>query len=396
MRKLLFTVLVLGLLAAGLFLYLAATTPKQTAGVRFPLPESQRALVAQVPDSAEAFALIPTAAALESKLRANPVTRDAIASFAEKQSLPRPWMLGGADLLVWREAGGGTRYLVRLDPLRAAIVRIYRMVGGDIGDTLLINAPGGESVHDLDAILALTANLPPGDAFAVQRSASRGAFPPIGRPAVTSVTVTPDAIELTSHAAAAAANGPPPTANSFPRSALLTASFTEAPRVVEDLNRLFGTKVSQLFDGGGSIAIYDVDTGTLLPKPRGVIAIPATDAGRAAFQQVVSTGMGRTAEKDGRLLLSFDRSLDTYLMDAAEPGRWPANRWALRADPQRLAPILRKLGDSLGLRVASPRLYRSARDLDRWLAGLEQAAGIEAADSVEGPTEVLRVRITAK
>jgi len=397
MRKLLFTLLLLGLIAGGIAVYLFATTPKESAGVRFPLSASQRALLGQVPATAESFALVPTAAALEGKLLANPITRDAVASFAEKQALPQPWMLGRADLLIWREAGGGTRYLIRLDPFRAAIVRAYRMIGGDIGDTLLINAPAAQPIDaaELESILALTANLPPGDAVAVQRVASRGAFPPIGRPAVTSVKVTAGEIELTSHAAAGAAvDGLSTRPTSFPRGAILTAAFSEAPRVVEDLNRLFGTKVSQLLEQGGSIAIYDVDTGTLLPRPRGVIIIPADDARRAAVTSI--GGLARTAEKDGNLLLSFDDSLDTYLKDASDPARWPGNRWSLRADPQRLAPILRKLGDSLGLRVAAPRLFRSARDLERWIGGLEQASAIEAADSREGSVEVLRVRIAAK
>jgi hypothetical protein len=194
------------------------------------------------------------------------------------------------------------------------------------------------------------------------------------------------------------------TRPTFPRAALLTATFTEAPRIVDDLNRLFGTKVSPLLANGGSIAIYDIDAGKLLPRPLGVIAVPADDARRAAFQAFVeraevAEAVGvrvRTAEKDGRLLLSFDDSIDTYLKDAFEPGRWPANRWAVRMDAQRLAPIVRRLSESIGLRVAAPRLFRSARDLERWIGGLERASTIEAADSDDGTSEVLQVRITAK
>src|SRR4051794_38598802 len=98
MRKLFLILLLLAAIVAGVACYLVFTTPKQSAGVRFPLSAAQRALVAEVPSSAESFALIPTAAAIESKLRANAVTRDAVVSFEEKQALPSPWMLGGADL----------------------------------------------------------------------------------------------------------------------------------------------------------------------------------------------------------------------------------------------------------------------------------------------------------
>ena len=142
----------------------------------------------------------------------------------------------------------------------------------------------------------------------------------------------------------------------------------------------------------------------MFPRPLGVIAVPADDARRAAFQELVDRASvaealgirARTGEKDGQLLLSFDDSLDTYLKDAFEPARWPANRWALRMDAQRAAPIARQLSESIGLRVASPRLFRSARDLDRWIGGLERASTIDAADSDDGAYEVLEVRVAAK
>jgi hypothetical protein len=215
--------------------------------------------------------------------------------------------------------------------------------------------------------------------------------------------VSNDAIELTSKAQATG-NGQPATSASFPRGALLTATFTQAPKLVDDLNRLFGTKVSPLLENGGTIAVYDVDARKLLPRPLGVIAVPADDARRAAFNEIVdrakvAEAIGvrvRTGEKDGRLLLSFDDSIDTYLKDAFEPARWPANRWALRMDAQRMVPVARQLSESIGLRAASPRLFRSARDLERWIGGLERASTIEAADSDDGAHETLKVRIAAK
>ena len=123
MRKLFIAILAFVAVAAGIAIYFVVTTPKSSAGVRFPLTGAQRALVAQVPQSAESFALIPTAAAFEAKLRANPITRDAVESWEEKHSMPARWMLGGADLLLWRDADGGTHYLVHADPLRSLFVR---------------------------------------------------------------------------------------------------------------------------------------------------------------------------------------------------------------------------------------------------------------------------------
>jgi hypothetical protein len=415
MRKFFITLVVIASIAGGFAVYLISTTPKSSAGVPFPLSGAHRALLAGVPADADAFALIPTAAALEAKLRANPITRAPIEEWSSRQTLPRPWMIGGADLVAWRQ-GKQTRYLVRLDPVRAFLVRVYQTFNGDAGDTLLITTsdrpPAGEGIpqEELARIAALAARLPAGDALVVQR-ASRNAFPPIGRPAVTSVQVHPEDVVLTSRAAlsesatqsvteGAAAI---PLRAAFPRGAMLTVAFSSPPRSLSDLNRLFGAKVASLLDGGGELAIYDVETRKLVPRPRGVIAVPADPAHRAALDALLKTlapaeAVGvraRTGERDGRLLLSFDDSLDLYLKDATDDAMWPAARWAVRIDPRRLVPILQQLHDDLGLRVAAPHVYQSAKDLNRWIGALENAERVDAEDTMEGDTEQLQIRMTA-
>jgi hypothetical protein len=408
MRKLTIIAGVVVALVAAVLIYLVVTTPKTSAGIRFPLTGAQRDLVAAVPESAESFALIPTAAALDSKLRANSVMAGAVENWEKLHSLPSPWMVGRADLLAWRDAST-TRYLIRLDPIRAFVVRTYMMLGGDLGETLLINAPSSQPINsaELTQILSLSEKLPPGDAFVVQRRGSRGAFPPIARPAVTSLSVTPDDILFTSRAQRDATE---PIAAQltqpahFPHNALITATFATMPRVVEDLNRVFGTHVSSLVENGGTIAVYDIDTHKFLPRPMGVIAVPDDPPRRAAFEEFVdkvkqgeSLGIHiSTAEHGGSLLLSFDDSINPYINDAIEPGRWPAGKWAIRADPSRLVPILSRLGDSIGLRIAAPRFYRSARDFGHWIEALQGATVLEAAASEDASAEELKVRISAK
>ena len=408
MKKITITIAVLVVLIAAMVIYLAVTTPKTSAGIRFPLTGAQRALVAAVPEAAESFALIPAAAAFDAKLRANPVTGEVVDRWEHSHSLPSPWMMGRADLLAWREADT-TRYLIRLDPIRAAIVRTYMMLGGDLGETLLLSAPAATPIKsaDLAQILTLSEKLPPGDAFVVQRRGSRGAFPPIGRPAVTSISVTSSDILFTSRAARDPDE--PPAVQSlqpaqFPRGALLAATFATMPRVVEDMNRVFGTRVSSLVENGGTIAIYDIDTHKFMPRPLGVISVPDDPLRRAAFEEFVnkvrqgeSLGIHiRTAEHGGALLLSFDDSLDQYVGAPFDPGSWPAGKWAVRADPKRLVPILGRLGDSIGLRIAASRFFRSARDLGRWIEPLQGATVLEAADADDGSAEELKVRIGAK
>jgi len=398
MRKLVIAIVILAALAAAVWGYLVYTTPSQSRGVTFPLSAAQRALLAQVPESADAFVLVPGAAALHAKLEANPVSRDLLA----RGSVPRPWMLGGADVVAWT-ANKKTTYLVHLDSLRAFIARV---VGRN--DSVLINAPAETPIDgaELDRIVSIANALPSGDALAVQRTSSRGAFPPISRPAVSSIAVTPGEIVITSRAPADPRDvvRPEPLRVRFPKTAILTASFTKPPRQLE-LTRIMAKEITTLLADGGTIALYEVDTGTLLPKPREVIAIPATPERREALASVVKaigssgqelTGF-QTVDSGNELVVSFDpKSLGHYLKDGADDARWPANVWAAKVDPGRMVPLLKEIDGNPALRIVAPKLHRSVRDLKHWIGSLEQAKSIEAAGSSDGVAEELRVVISTK
>src|SRR5262249_23968540 len=145
--------------------------------------------------------------------------------------------------------------------------------------------------------------------------------------------------------------------------------------------------------------IYDLDTRKLLPRPLGVIVLPNDPARRAiveSFRQAEAIGIRvRIAEIRDTIALSFDDSIDQYQKDAFDPAP-TANQCSMRIDSPRLVPILNNLQENLGLRIAAPRLYRSARDLAGWLGELEQAKTIEAADSADSQHERLQVRISSK
>jgi hypothetical protein len=417
MKKLLVVLLALLLLLGAAAIYLFATTPDKPAGVRLPLSASQRQLLGRVPASAEAFALIPTAAAVYGKLEANAITRQPVSEWASKQRLPSPWMLGGADLVIWK-SGKETSYAVRLDPLRGLVVRLYLMIMRGESDaraassTILLDAPRGATIPpaELDQILAQGAGLAPGDALIVQRSGAHGAFPPIARPAVTVARVEATTIELTSRAPREGDRPPPPAAPlqlRMPRSAMLTVGFSSPPRAIDDLNRLAGRKVSALLQDGGAIALYDVETNKLLPRPREVIVLPADDARRAVLKQFldglapsnVRDAIGfkiETADTGRELLIAFDRpTIDRYLKDTFDPPRWSGATWNARIDPARALPMLEDVTGSPGLRYLTPHLFRSARDVGSWIHYLKDARSIEAASVPAGPMEELRVVISA-
>jgi hypothetical protein len=206
--------------------------------------------------------------------------------------------------------------------------------------------------------------------------------------------VTPSEIRLTSAAAAATPPSVPAITPMFPSGAVLSVAFNTAPRVVADLNRLFGAKVSDLFADGGELCIYDVDVRKFLPRPLGVIVVPDTPQRTAEVEALHD--IVHTAKKGVMLMLSFDRDIDRYASDTFAVPQQIGNQWTLRIDAPRLVPILNGLDKNLGLRIVAPRLYRSARDLEGWLGGLEQAKVIDASDSVGASGETLQVRIAAK
>ncbi len=404
MRTLIIIVLVLAVAIGGAVLYLAATTPRTADRVHVPLSPAHRQLLAHVPAHAESFALIPSAALLRETLLANPVTRDPILKWTDEHELPRPWMLGAGSIVAWK-SGKTTSYAIRLDGFRALLVRAWLLVASNAdarweGSTLIMHAPVASPGRiELEPLLRLANGLPEGDVLVVQRESARGAFPPIARPAVSSVRITPAEIVLVSRAASSDVREQREIRARFPRGAMLSAAFATSPRIIGDLNRLFGTRIDSLIDNGGSLALYGVDTGTLLPRPRGVISFPADEEGRKQLADVrqVAELVGETRDAGDQLLVSFDRtSMGLYIKDAFVPATWPATQWALRMNPAPLVPVLRKVGDNAGLRFATPRIHRAARDLRRWIDALEQAQAVEAADSVGGGVEELRVRVVAR
>ncbi len=404
MRTFIIILLVLAAIAGGAAIYLAATTPQSAEQVHFPLSPSHRAMLAHVPESAEVFALIPSAALLHRTLLANPVTTQAVLQWSEEHELPRPWMLGDADIAIWKN-GKTTSYAVRLDAFRALLVRLWLLVASNAnarwdGTTLIMHdaVPSARKVS-LEPLLRLTSGLPPGEVLAVQRESARGAFPPIGRPAVSSLKIAANEIFLVSRAATNDLREEREIRARFPKSAMLSASFAAPPKILGDLNRLVGTRIDSLVDEGGSIALYSVDTRTFIPRPHGVIAFPADEHAREELEGIRDAVelVGQAHDAGDRLIVSFDRtSLGLYLKDTFEPASWSATRWALRLDPEPLVPVLRKVGDNPGLRFATPRIHRAARDLRRWIDALGNADAVEAADSVAGGVEELRVRVASK
>lgn len=406
MRKFIVIIVIIVLLAGALAAYLSVTTPNAAETIGFPLSPRHRALLGRVPATAESFAMVPVAAALQGKLAVHPLTRKPFEDWSATRQLPRPWMLGTADLLVWK-SGKQLNYLVTLDPLRAALLRVYLMTqsGVNADDSplrIFINASMQEPMPaaEIDALVALTAGLPPSDLLIVQKPRSSGAFPPIGRPSVTSVQLTAKEVLITARAAAGAdARSGPALSTPLPAGAMISGAFSEPPRVVNDLNRVFGANVAEVLRNGGSVAIYEVNTGTLVPRPKGIFSVRADETTRKELGGFLTLAeqIGETHETGRDLVISVDdTSMGRYLKDRLEPSPWPANGWTMRMNPSLLVPVLEKVADNPGVKLGLPRIHRAARDLRKWVRYLDAAESVDAASSIEGTAEVLRVRITSK
>jgi hypothetical protein len=234
----------------------------------------------------------------------------------------------------------------------------------------------------------------------VQKPRSSGAFPPIGRPSVTTIQLAAREVVITARAAAASdARSGPPLSTALPTGAMISGAFSEPPRVVNDLNRVFGANVSEVLRNGGSVAIYDVNTGTLIPRPKGIFSVRADENTRKELGGFLTLAeqMGETRDTGSEIVIAIDdTSMARYVKDRMEPSPWPANGWTLRMNPALLVPVLEKVADNPGVKLGLPRIYRAARDLRKWIRYLDAAQSVDAASSIEGTAEVLRVRITSK
>ncbi len=390
-------------------------------------------LLAMVPADATDFAFVPAAAAVWRDAQRNPVAGPLVTSWSTRPELRHPGLaFGRADVVIWR-AGDHVGFAGRVDPLRAALLRIWIAIAGrdDLrveGQTVAQNL--SEQTIDrgqLERLTALASSLPPADALIWQTERARGSFPPIGRPSVTAVRLTSDGvlIDSTSMQRTDDASAQRALSLRYPEEAVATIAFAASPSFAGELDRLVGARVRPLLERGGTLVIYDVDSRKLIARPLGLLVLAADDAHRAAVTNLMGSlaGMGRdvvaqstrrvgsteitrreilgatveTAEAGGEILISFDRSsMDRYLSGPAETVPAQLAIWVLRGDGSRLAPLLEAASGNPALRFLTPKIFRSTRDANRSIRYLSGARRL-VAHKVEGKDgEELHVVLSAK
>ncbi|HVT46032.1 MAG TPA: hypothetical protein VMT00_16770 [Thermoanaerobaculia bacterium] len=435
--------LLFGLLAAAALapvVWLVLSTPASPSLTNLKAGEHRIEMLRRVPSSATELAVIPSSGGVIRAARANRVTRKFLDEWRAESHLPlMPLLLGGADLVVWR-VGGQTGYIARLDRVRRALFRGYRLIRR--GDALMISfdddfviavsgrpegaaARAGEnatpSAWPLGLVDGVDAHL-----FFFQTSQSALGYPPIGRPAATYGVIEPDAVRLVSKSGLRSdtmARTPISMAFRFPAGALVSAGFVEPPKPLKTVMKIFPLDLLPLFDQGGGVAIYGIDDRKLIPRIHGVILLP--ESKRPAIEETIGARRGssfldslapqgeqkrmvngievtrrrslaytiETAVAGGMVVVGFDRtSVEQYLGDplVASPHGAIRPGWTVRLRPDELEPLLSRLEERDELRILASDLHDAIRDARRWSRLFENASSVAIAHSVEGEMEVLR------
>lgn len=420
-------VLLLGVGFAWLWFGTAGPLPEVTFAEA---TELQR-MIGFAPEDEDELFVIPAVGPLYGALRSSDVTSAGVRDMPRAREVEIfSRLLGRAPAVAWTRSGD--LFMVAKPPaLRAAFIGLAARIAGVSvpvvrrGDYLLIGSvPGSEAPLTIASSLA--------DAkghFFVFHRGGKSRYPPLERPAISAVTIARKEITISSAAAlpAASSQALTPAAGvvfSMPDDAIGAALLTARADVVRDLDRFLPFDFSRLASQGAMLVIYDLETGKLLPRPRGFLAMPSTpgavDAVSSLFNVaavprseagVTNRSVGpvqidrierfgavlETARFGGEVLLGFDgASIERYLNGSksdltAEPGVM----WRFEADAAKLRPVVADLADDRTLKYAAGRISRSAKQLNSVLRLFAGAAWVSAQKRHEGNREIVQLTISA-
>jgi hypothetical protein len=385
-------VLFLAIIALATFLILPALNapPKVSYAA---LIARDGSMISLVPGDAEDVILVPMAGPTLRMLRSNSVARDALRQLLPETESPMlPWAVGGGNLVAWR-GDEDSGFVVRTDAIRRILLPMFSTRIRRSGEVLV----SGRSSGGFEPPVVEDA---PGHLFII-RARGEGGFPPIPAPAVTSVEMN-TAIHVRAVSRKVPGDQPPLLSDAvrLPQSAILAAAFASVPDLIRRIEQTLPVEISPLMERGGMIAFYQLHDDRLLPRPRGVIVVPVSDASFPRYRRQLESlspelpfnlseqeqreVMGRTVvrrasigftleytRRDDELIIAFDKSsIEKFLTDTARlvdvgPG---GAEWLLLLDPQRLFPALEEMRRHVGLRALLPDL---ARALDQFSDSVE-------------------------
>ncbi len=416
MQKLLLILVILFLLFATGVLILALplfSTPELTSWGN----PGDRSLLQRVPDDAEEIVFVPRFATFFWAAQKNAVVARALAALPQDQMRYAPWLLGNADVVAWRRDKRWS-FVARPDALhRGLISAAGASQRGLVMDGEFVSS--GEMVprtdrpdQPFDAALIDSAK---GQFFVWQSEDSSWSFPPIARPAFSAGIVKSDSLEISSRSGHEAGQGPgaggqltQSPALSIPTSAMISAVVSEVPEILSAADRLFPVNLERLFSEGGGLVLYDLEADGVVPRPRGVLVVPASDANRqiinGLFESVPDEMIARilgsdasermagslrvrrrelagvtaeSTEDANQILLAFDNtSLDLFLASPRGPATLVSGEvWRCRIEPNSFLPVVKELRDNKLLKLAARDTYRK---VDRFYQSVKLFADAES------------------
>jgi hypothetical protein len=410
---------VLFLTVIGLAAFVALPTLSPPSRVNYAaLITKHSAMIRLVPSDAEDVILVPSAGSTLRLLRSNSVARDALRQLLPAaESAALPWALGGGDLVAWR-TDHDSGFIVRTDAMRRILLPLFSNRISRSGEYLVSGrSSGGFELPDLENLL--------GHVFIIRARGDDG-FPPLPAPVITGVEMN-TAIHVRAVSARTDADRSALLSDAvrLPQSAILTAAFASVPELIRRMEQTLPVEVSPLMERGGMIAIYQLHDDRLLPRPRGVIVVPVTDATFPRYRRQLESlspelpfnlseqeqreVMGRTVvrrasigftleytRRDGELIIAFDKSsIEKFLTDTVrlvEVGPGGAE-WLLLLDPQRLFPALEDMRQHAGLRVLLPDLARALDQFSESVEFVRTATEVVAVKRSSNPGEELEITI---
>lgn len=413
--------ILLGLVGLALYLGAPLLTKPQQLTYADALAEL-KPLTRLAPADASHVVLVPRAASTYWALRRHDVTAQPVRRLEDSARLRAlPWLLGNTGVVVWMRRGE-VGAASAPDPLRHFLVRIA-------------GAPMGVRVHEGLALVGATQGgfAPPsespslvGHVFVVHNRREQRGVPPVELPAISVVTIGEKIQLLTLGVRAQRSPTLTKAEVRLPQAAMLAAAFAAAPLLVQRAEQTLPVEISGLLEGGGVVALYELQDERFLPRPRGVLILPVNDRSfdllrrrlealspklpfgiadqsrRDVVGQTVvrRESFGFTLEYTRRgdeLLVAFDRtSLERFLADTVRSVAIPAGtvEWFIRFDPRQLVPALERLREHAGLHVLLPELARPLDDFREAVQWIEQSSEVFAMKRDNGEAAVLEVTIS--
>ena len=367
------------------------------------------------PADADEVALVPGGGSAWFAMWRHPIREDRIFGSTARSTLVA-LALGRNPVIVWRrgERSGAAALLAapRHMLLRLALPASLRgQTWTKDGSLIAGETKGG---FPIEALLPFAQD--PGQLFFAHRG--RSSIPGVSAPAVSSVELAERSLSIVSRSRDESAPIPPlPAEFRHPSAAMVSVALGSVSELVGEWDRILPVDAAGM--GSGLVVIYGVESGTFLPRVRGVVVsntsetdpvallgrlVPAVDGsvssirrnGEIVIARREAMGLvGEAAIVNGLALLALDgSSMDRFLADRANAQPLAGGAvWSLRASPGDLRLAIRSASDSMGYKILSKRTRNSVKGLSRSLAWIEGSRWVTFERTRTGPSASVTCRV---